>query len=83
MTIPADIQKTAAALYNRLGCGSVADEQAIAKALMARDERCAVIAQNLEWQPAKPSPNNPTIKRITADWGRKIAAAIRTPSTGA
>ncbi len=44
MTIPPDIQKTAASVYAQLGRGADADEQAIAKALMAERSRCAAIA---------------------------------------
>ena len=42
--IPPDIQKAAAAVYARLGRGADADEKTIAKALIARDEACARIA---------------------------------------
>lgn len=48
MTIPPDIQKAAAAVYARLGRGADADEQTIAKALMAEREACAVIADKRE-----------------------------------
>lgn len=43
--IPADIQKTALAVYDRLGRGSVGDEQTIASALAAEREACAKIAE--------------------------------------
>lgn len=42
MAIPADIQKAAERVYAQLGRGSIADEQTIAKALMAEREACAL-----------------------------------------
>lgn len=40
--IPADIQKAAECVYAQLGRGPDADEQAIARALMAEREACAL-----------------------------------------
>lgn len=44
-TIPAAILAQARAVYERLGCGSVADEATIARAIFTERKRCALIAE--------------------------------------
>lgn len=73
--IPADIQKAASAVYAQLGRGPDADEQTIAKALLARDERAAVIADDH----AGPFAAGSIFGAGETFAASKIAAAIRSP----
>ena len=41
MTIPKDIEQTAARVFDKLGRGSLTDEQTIALAILAERNRCA------------------------------------------
>lgn len=71
MKAPPDIQKAAASVYAQLGRSADADEQAIAKTLMAERERCAATAKSA----ALSLPRRP----ISEEQADDIAAAILTP----
>lgn len=75
MTIPADIQKAAAAVYAQLGRGPDADEQVIAKALMA--ERGAAVA----WLIREAQINDELADQIVGsdgrDWHKHFASVQR------
>ena len=45
--IPEDIRKRAELVYLALGRGSIADERAIARAILAEREMCAKIVEDL------------------------------------
>lgn len=79
--IPADIQKAAAYVYAQLGRGADADEQAIAEALMAERDRCAVAATEQTFD-AHEIAQATDYGRGMDHAARTILAAIRTP-TGA
>jgi hypothetical protein len=50
---------------------------ALTRALAEERERCAKVAEGLRWTSAANGKNAEVIRKITGDWGLKIAAAIR------
>lgn len=86
MSIPADIQKAAEQVYAQLGRGSIADEGAIAKALIAEREACAAIADayaEVNWEQCTdsilldPVLSNKGERPLTkADWAKAEDMAV-------